>query len=110
MGFLHRSAPASGCAWAAVLGPHLRAADTPQPGQLWRTTGSAAEAWRGGSVGSMVGAARVAPAEAARAAAAATSAVSVKGLVEAEWLAEVSPAPGSAVVFPRPVPHESKST
>lgn len=56
-----------------------------------------------------MGAARGAPAEAAGVAAAA-SAVSVKGLVEAKWLAEVYPAPGSAAAFPRPVPHGSRST
>lgn len=53
----------------------------------------------------MVGAGKGALAEAAR-----VAVVSVKVLVEAKWLAEVYPAPGSAEVFPRPVPHESKST
>lgn len=56
-----------------------------------------------------MGAGRAALAEAARVAVVA-SAVSVKVLVEAKWLAEVCPAPGSAVAFPRPVPHESRST
>lgn len=53
---------------------------------------------------------RGALAEEARAAAAGAPAVSVKVLVEAKWLAEVYPVPGSAVVFLRPVPRESKST
>lgn len=57
----------------------------------------------------MVGAGRGALAEAARVAVV-VSVVSVKVLVEAKWLAEVYPAPGSAVAFPRPVSHESKST
>lgn len=108
-GLLQRSAPASGCASAAALGPHQRAAGTLQPGQLWRRAAPAGEVWRGGSAGWVVGAGRGARAEAARAAVEA-SVVSAKVLVEAKWLAEVYPAPGSAVVFPRPVPHESKST
>lgn len=58
----------------------------------------------------MVEAGRGALAEGAGAAAAGAPAVSVKVLVEAEWLAEVDPVPGSAVAFLRPVPRESKST
>lgn len=49
MAFL-RSVPASGC--ASVAAPaDLCAVGTLLPGQLWRRTGSAGEAWRGSSVG-----------------------------------------------------------
>lgn len=51
MGFPCCSAPASGCALVAVLGPHHRAAGTLLPGQLWRRAGSAGEVWSGGSAG-----------------------------------------------------------
>lgn len=107
MEVLQRSAPASGRASAAVLGPHHRAAGTLQP-EWWRA-GSAGEVWRGGSAGWRVGAARGAPAEAAGVVVVA-SVGSVKELVEAKSLAEVYPAPGSAVAFPRPAPRGSTST
>lgn len=110
MGFL-RSAPASVCAWFVALGPRRCAAGTLLPGQLWGRAGFAGEVWRGGSVGWVVGAGRGAPAEAARVVVVVVVAVaSVKVLVEAKWLAEVYPAPGSVVVFLRPVPRGSKST
>lgn len=109
MGLLRRSVPAPRRASLAVLGPHHHAAGTLKPGQLWRRAGSAGEAWKGGSAGSVVGVGREALAGAARAAVGA-SAVPVKVLEGAKWQVEVDPAPGSAVAFPRPVPHESKST